>query len=59
MASIQCSVVSVNSGGSYEKHFISKLSDADGEQLETQHWIDTAAHCSYLNTEQKASLLKQ
>ena len=22
----------------YEKHFISKLSDADGEQLETQHW---------------------
>lgn len=23
----------------YEKHFISKLTDADGEQLETQHWI--------------------
>ena len=27
----------------YEKHFISKLTDADGEQNETQHWIDTAA----------------
>src|SRR5688572_22090803 len=23
----------------YEKHFVSKLTDADGEQLETQHWI--------------------
>ncbi len=44
---------------SYEKHFISKLTDADGEQLETQHWIDIAADCSYLNTEQKSSLLKQ
>ena len=26
----------------YEKHFVSKLTDADGEQLETQHWIETA-----------------
>lgn len=26
----------------YEKHFISKLTDAGGEQLETQHWIDSA-----------------
>ncbi|MEX1238795.1 MAG: four helix bundle protein [Cyclobacteriaceae bacterium] len=23
----------------YERHFVSKLTDADGEQLETQHWI--------------------
>ena len=23
----------------YEKHFISKLTDSDGEQMETQHWI--------------------
>src|SRR4029077_18938042 len=22
----------------YEKHFVSKLTDADAEQLETQHW---------------------
>lgn len=34
----------------YEKHFISKLTDADGEQQETQHWIDTAEDCGYLNT---------
>src|ERR1017187_217195 len=32
----------------YEKHFISKLTDADGEQQETQHWIETAADCGYL-----------
>jgi four helix bundle protein len=24
----------------YEKHFVSKLTDADGEQQETQHWIE-------------------
>lgn len=35
----------------YEKHFVSKLSDADGEQQETQHWIDTAADCGYLKLE--------
>lgn len=23
----------------YEKHFINKLTDADGKQLETPHWI--------------------
>ena len=32
----------------YEKHFISKLTDADAEQLETQHWIETALDCKYL-----------
>ena len=26
----------------YGKHFVSKLTDADGEQLETQHCIETA-----------------
>jgi four helix bundle protein len=40
----------------YEKHFISKLTDADGEQLETQHWIDTAADCGYLSSAQAAKL---
>ena len=34
----------------YEKHFISKLTDADGEQQETQHWIDTAQDCGYWNS---------
>jgi four helix bundle protein len=33
----------------YEKHFVSKLTDADGEQLETQHWIGEALDCAYLD----------
>ncbi len=33
----------------YEKHFVSKLSDADGEQLETQHWIAEGVTCGYLD----------
>lgn len=32
----------------YEKHFISKLTDADGEQHETQHWLETALDCEYI-----------
>ncbi len=42
----------------YEKHFISKLTDADGEQLETQHWIETASDCSYISKEVAENLLK-
>ncbi len=40
----------------YEKHFISKLSDADAEQLETQHWIIIAQDCEYLTREQFETL---
>ncbi len=42
----------------YEKHFVSKLTDADGEQYETQHWIETAVDCGYL-MQPKAHLLIQ
>ncbi|MCX8491525.1 MAG: four helix bundle protein [Cyclobacteriaceae bacterium] len=41
----------------YEKHFISKLTDGDGEQLETQHWIDVALDCGYLHKDQANELL--
>ena len=41
----------------YERHFVSKLTDADGEQYETQHWIEVAADCGYLSREQAQSLL--
>jgi four helix bundle protein len=41
----------------YEKHFVSKLTDADAEQLETQHWIETATDCLYLTTELSVKLL--
>ncbi|MDZ7262163.1 MAG: four helix bundle protein [candidate division KSB1 bacterium] len=43
----------------YERHFISKLTDADGEQNETQHWIDTAADCNYLTEKEATVLLRQ
>ncbi len=33
----------------YEKHFISKLTDADGEQQETQHWTETSFDCMYIS----------
>ena len=33
----------------YPAHFLSKLTDADGELQETLHWISSAAACSYLS----------
>ena len=33
----------------YTQHFISKLSDADGEAAETQAWLDFALRCGYLS----------
>ncbi|MDA0246052.1 MAG: four helix bundle protein [Chloroflexi bacterium] len=32
----------------YERHFVSKLTDADSEQYETQHWIEIAYDCRYI-----------
>ena len=43
----------------YEKHFVSKLTDADGEQQETQHWTDTAVDCGYLTTAEAGSLNRE
>jgi four helix bundle protein len=43
----------------YEKHFVSKLTDADGEQLETQHWIDIAMDCEYITAEVGHRLLDE
>lgn len=42
----------------YEKHFVSKLTDADGERLETQHWLCTAFDCGYLSTEDTERLVE-
>lgn len=41
----------------YEHHFISKLTDADSEQLETQHWIEVSEECSYINSEKAKTLI--
>jgi four helix bundle protein len=34
----------------YEKHFVSKLTDADAEQMETQLWVGEALDCGYIST---------
>jgi four helix bundle protein len=41
----------------YKKHFVSKLTDADGEQQETQHWIDSAHDCKYITDQQRNALI--
>lgn len=33
----------------YPKHFISKVSDLDSENAETQVWLDFAFSCKYIN----------
>jgi four helix bundle protein len=43
----------------YEHHFISKLTDADSEQLETQHWLEVSEECRYINSETSYSLLQK
>ena len=41
----------------YVAHFVSKLTDADGEQAETQHWLDTATACNYFSEREQDALL--
>ena len=41
----------------YKMHFVSKLTDADAEQLETQHWIEVSAECQYLDASERDQLL--
>src|SRR3989442_8329784 len=41
----------------YPKHFISKLTDADGEQMETQHWLIETEDCGYVDQAESQRLL--
>ena len=41
----------------YEAHFVSKLTDADGENQEIEHWLLTAHRDGYLSTSDLDSLL--
>jgi len=43
----------------YLAAFISKLSDSDGEQAETQHWISTAEACGYIAPDMSRRLLSE
>ncbi|MDX9929788.1 MAG: four helix bundle protein [Bacteroidales bacterium] len=41
----------------YVNHFVSKLTDADSEQMETQHWIEVAEECKYIPAETSVNLI--
>jgi four helix bundle protein len=43
----------------YEAHFISKLTDADGENHEIEHWLITAFEDGYLSEREFEDLLDQ
>jgi four helix bundle protein len=43
----------------YIAHFVSKLTDADGEKAETQHWLDTATACGYVSERKQTALLEK
>lgn len=40
----------------YEKHFISKLTDSDAENAETQSWLEFAYACNYIDLGTKEEL---
>ena len=42
----------------YEAHFISKLTDADGENGESDTWLDFARDCGYLGQTDHERLTK-
>jgi four helix bundle protein len=43
----------------YEMHFISKLTDADAEQLETQHWLEVSEESHYIDSVTRDHLLQK
>ena len=40
----------------YRAAFVSKLTEALGEAMETQSWLDSALDCDYIDTRQHAAL---
>ena len=43
----------------YPRHFVSKLSDADGEASETGIWLDFAKDFGYINKEEYINLINR
>ena len=43
----------------YINHFISKLTDSDGENSETSVWLDFALECEYIDNEFYNEIYKQ
>lgn len=43
----------------YPKHFVSKLTDADGENSETSTWLDFTLQCGYITVEKHQELISK
>ena len=43
----------------YEKTFVAKLSDSEGEAAETQVWLDFSYNCNYIDKNQREKLDKK
>lgn len=43
----------------YPKHFVSKMTDADGEASETCVWLDFAKDCNYINESNNIELTEK
>ena len=49
--SVCANIAEANRKRRYVKHFISKLTDSDGENSETSTWLDFALECEYITKE--------
>ena len=43
----------------YPKHFISKLTDSDAENSETQTWLEFSLHCEYISKDTFNELMSE
>jgi four helix bundle protein len=57
--SIGAQIAEVWGKRAYERHFVSKLTDADAERRETQHWVLVAYDCGYLSREEARALYQR
>lgn len=47
--SVGAQIAEASANRRYSAHFASKLTDADAEQMETQHWLETAVRAGYVS----------
>lgn len=57
--SVSSSIAEAYRKRKYPAHFVSKISDADMENTETQTWFDYALSCKYINKVKYTELNKE
>ena len=48
--SVSANIAEATRKRKYEKHFVSKLTDSDAENAETQVWLEYSNACNYIDT---------